>query len=32
MVLEPIFAEVEETDDGQLSFHRAKRIDPGHEA
>jgi flavin reductase (DIM6/NTAB) family NADH-FMN oxidoreductase RutF len=32
MVLEPIFAEVEETHDGQLSFHRAKRIHPGHEA
>jgi flavin reductase (DIM6/NTAB) family NADH-FMN oxidoreductase RutF len=32
MVLEPIFAEGEEPDDGQLSFHRAKRIDPGHEA
>jgi flavin reductase (DIM6/NTAB) family NADH-FMN oxidoreductase RutF len=32
MVLEPIFAEVEHADDGQLSFHRAKRIDPGHEA
>jgi len=31
MVLEPIFAEVEGSDD-QLSFHRAKRIDPGHEA
>jgi len=31
MVLEPVFAEFEEPD-GQLSFHRAKRIDPGHEA
>ena len=31
MVLEPFFAEFEEPD-GQLSFHRAKRIDPGHEA
>jgi flavin reductase (DIM6/NTAB) family NADH-FMN oxidoreductase RutF len=32
LVLEPIFAEVEPADDGQLGFHRAKRIDPGHEA
>ena len=31
MVLEPFFAEVEEHE-GQLKFHRAKRIDPGHEA
>jgi hypothetical protein len=31
MVLEPVFAEVEEPD-GQLTFHRSKRIDPGHEA
>ena len=31
MVLEPVFAEVEEREQ-QLSFHRAKRIDPGHEA
>ena len=31
MVLEPFFAEVEEHE-GQLRFHRAKRIDPGHEA
>ncbi len=31
MVLEPFFAEVEESE-GQLGFHRAKRIDPGHEA
>jgi flavin reductase (DIM6/NTAB) family NADH-FMN oxidoreductase RutF len=31
MVLEPFFAEVQEQD-AQLSFHRAKRIDPGHEA
>jgi hypothetical protein len=30
-VLEPFFAEVEE-DLGQLTFHRAKRIEPGHEA
>jgi len=30
-VLEPVYAEFEGTD-GQLSFHRAKRIDPGHEA
>jgi flavin reductase (DIM6/NTAB) family NADH-FMN oxidoreductase RutF len=31
MVLEPFFAE-EDADAGQLGFHRAKRIDPGHEA
>jgi flavin reductase (DIM6/NTAB) family NADH-FMN oxidoreductase RutF len=31
MVLEPFFAE-EDEDSGQLGFHRAKRIDPGHEA
>ena len=31
MVLEPFFAEVEEHQ-GQLKFHRAKRIEPGHEA
>ena len=31
MVLEPFFAEADE-DSGQLGFHRAKRIDPGHEA
>ncbi len=31
MVLEPFFAE-EDPDAGQLGFHRAKRIDPGHEA
>jgi flavin reductase (DIM6/NTAB) family NADH-FMN oxidoreductase RutF len=31
MVLEPFFAEFEEAD-GQLNFHRARRIDPGHEA
>ena len=31
MVLQPFFAEFEEPE-GQLSFHRAKRIDPGHEA
>ena len=31
LVLEPFFAEVEENE-GQLKFHRAKRIDPGHEA
>jgi flavin reductase (DIM6/NTAB) family NADH-FMN oxidoreductase RutF len=31
MVLEPFFAELEEPD-GQLTFHRGKRIDPGHEA
>ena len=31
MVLEPFFAE-EDDDSGQLGFHRAKRIDPGHEA
>ena len=31
LVLEPFFAEVEENEQ-QLGFHRAKRIDPGHEA
>jgi flavin reductase (DIM6/NTAB) family NADH-FMN oxidoreductase RutF len=31
MVLDPFFAEVEE-DLGQLTFHRAKRIEPAHEA
>jgi hypothetical protein len=31
MVLEPFFAEFAQPD-GQLGFHRAKRIDPGHEA
>jgi flavin reductase (DIM6/NTAB) family NADH-FMN oxidoreductase RutF len=31
MVLEPFFAEVQE-DLGQLTFHRARRIEPGHEA
>jgi flavin reductase (DIM6/NTAB) family NADH-FMN oxidoreductase RutF len=31
IVLEPFFAEAEE-DLGQLTFHRAKRIEPGHEA
>jgi flavin reductase (DIM6/NTAB) family NADH-FMN oxidoreductase RutF len=31
MVLEPFFAELEERE-GQLKFHRAKRIEPGHEA
>jgi flavin reductase (DIM6/NTAB) family NADH-FMN oxidoreductase RutF len=31
MVLEPFVAEAD-TSGGQLSFHRAKRIDPGHEA
>jgi flavin reductase (DIM6/NTAB) family NADH-FMN oxidoreductase RutF len=31
MVLEPVFAEADDQD-GQLTFHRAKRIDPGHEA
>jgi len=31
MVLEPFVAEVQEDID-QLTFHRAKRIDPGHEA
>jgi flavin reductase (DIM6/NTAB) family NADH-FMN oxidoreductase RutF len=31
MVLEPLFAE-EDEDSGQLGFHRARRIDPGHEA
>jgi flavin reductase (DIM6/NTAB) family NADH-FMN oxidoreductase RutF len=31
IVLEPFFVEVQE-DFGQLSFHRAKRIEPGHEA
>jgi flavin reductase (DIM6/NTAB) family NADH-FMN oxidoreductase RutF len=31
MVLEPYFAE-QDADGSQLGFHRAKRIDPGHEA
>jgi flavin reductase (DIM6/NTAB) family NADH-FMN oxidoreductase RutF len=31
VVLEPFFAE-EHKDSGQFGFHRAKRIDPGHEA
>jgi flavin reductase (DIM6/NTAB) family NADH-FMN oxidoreductase RutF len=31
IVLEPFAAEVQE-DLGQLTFHRAKRIEPGHEA
>jgi flavin reductase (DIM6/NTAB) family NADH-FMN oxidoreductase RutF len=31
MVLEPFLAE-EDEESGQLGFHRAKRIDPGHEA
>jgi flavin reductase (DIM6/NTAB) family NADH-FMN oxidoreductase RutF len=31
MVLEPFLAEVEQQE-GQLNFHGAKRIDPGHEA
>ena len=31
MVLEPFFAE-EDEDSGQLGFHRAKHIHPGHEA
>jgi flavin reductase (DIM6/NTAB) family NADH-FMN oxidoreductase RutF len=31
MVLEPFFAE-EDAEGGQLGFHRAKRIEPGHEA
>ena len=31
MVLEPFFAEADE-DSAQLGFHRAKRIEPGHEA
>jgi flavin reductase (DIM6/NTAB) family NADH-FMN oxidoreductase RutF len=31
LLLEPFFAEVQEDID-QLTFHRAKRIDPGHEA
>jgi flavin reductase (DIM6/NTAB) family NADH-FMN oxidoreductase RutF len=31
MVLEPFYAD-EDTGEGQLTFHRAKRIDPGHEA
>ena len=31
MVLEPIFAEADE-ESAQLGFHRAKRIEPGHEA
>jgi flavin reductase (DIM6/NTAB) family NADH-FMN oxidoreductase RutF len=31
LVLEPILAEADE-ESGQLRFHRAKRIEPGHEA
>jgi flavin reductase (DIM6/NTAB) family NADH-FMN oxidoreductase RutF len=31
LVLEPFFAE-EDEGSGQLGFHRAKRIEPGHEA
>lgn len=31
LVLEPFLAEAEESEE-QLKFHRAKRIDPGHEA
>lgn len=31
MVLEPFLAEADDAG-GQLEFHRAKRIDPGHEA
>ena len=31
MVLEPFYADDDEAS-GQLGFHRAKRIDPGHEA
>jgi flavin reductase (DIM6/NTAB) family NADH-FMN oxidoreductase RutF len=31
LVLEPFYADEEEAS-GQLGFHRAKRIDPGHEA
>jgi hypothetical protein len=31
MVLEPFLAE-EDEESGQLGFHRAKRIDSGHEA
>ena len=31
MVLEPFFAEADEAS-AQLGFHRAKRIEPGHEA
>ena len=31
MVLEPFLAE-EDEESGQLGFHRAKRIDPGHDA
>jgi flavin reductase (DIM6/NTAB) family NADH-FMN oxidoreductase RutF len=31
MVLEPFLAE-EDEESGQLGFHRAQRIDPGHEA
>jgi flavin reductase (DIM6/NTAB) family NADH-FMN oxidoreductase RutF len=31
MVLEPVFAEADE-ESAQLGFHRAKRIEPGHEA
>jgi hypothetical protein len=31
MVLEPFHAEEDEAS-GQLGFHRARRIEPGHEA
>lgn len=31
LVLEPVLAEADE-ESGQLGFHRAKRIEPGHEA
>jgi flavin reductase (DIM6/NTAB) family NADH-FMN oxidoreductase RutF len=31
LVLEPVFAEADE-ESAQLGFHRAKRIEPGHEA
>jgi flavin reductase (DIM6/NTAB) family NADH-FMN oxidoreductase RutF len=31
MVLEPFFAQADE-ESAQLGFHRAKRIEPGHEA
>ncbi|MEA2409129.1 MAG: hypothetical protein QOE69_3248 [Thermoleophilaceae bacterium] len=31
MVLDPFYAD-EDPESGQLGFHRAKRIDPGHEA
>ena len=31
LMLEPFYAE-EDAEAGQLGFHRAKRIDPGHEA